>query len=170
MATAFMDKDALIDWAVTVLAAEGALLTYDAILTKLEPVPEAIKYEFRRWPQLWTLGGCIKVSESVHTANLAIADVKRRKAAYRRRMRQLFEIAVPKAYAAGSDDGAVKASLSALHEFVAEVKITAVIATVAEERAVLSAIKKDWRMLGWDEARMWEPLYELVTGRELVNE
>ncbi|KAI4243101.1 MAG: hypothetical protein L6R40_003651 [Gallowayella cf. fulva] len=35
---------------------------------------------------------------------------------------------------------------------------------------VLSDLRRDWRLLGNQEASCWEDLYELATGKELMNE
>lgn len=161
----------LIDWAHACLYADGELITYDRLLETLSAVPEAIKAEFRSNLSLWTAEGIRTAYEAVQVAKVAIADTERRSDKYRQNMRHFYEIACPKAYeefVARSDkyDESVAASLRELHAFVDGVTVT----TIPDRNFVLSAIKREWRALGWGEARVWEPLYELVTGRELVNE
>ncbi|KAI4267475.1 MAG: hypothetical protein L6R38_008245 [Xanthoria sp. 2 TBL-2021] len=174
MAAVINQKEAvldLIDWAHGSLYVDGELITYDRLVETLKSIPEAIKAEFLNNARLWGFEGLSTASRAVSVANVAVADTERRSAKYRQNMRHFYEIACPEAYAvfvAGSDeyDEHVAASLQALHDFVDGVQVTA----VADKKDVLSDIKRDWRMLGWGEARLWEPLYTLVTGRELVNE
>ncbi|KAL8905558.1 MAG: hypothetical protein Q9171_006625 [Xanthocarpia ochracea] len=150
----------------------GEHVTFDRIRDFLKPFPDAIADEFSRRIHLWTDHAAItKAQYTFSTALAAIAEMERRSARYRRNMRQFYELAVPKAYEAfitGSDayDDVVASSLCELHNFVAATKVT----TIGDKKKVLSDIKRDWRMLGGWEAKMWEPLYEIVTGRELLNE
>ncbi|KAL8668894.1 MAG: hypothetical protein Q9168_006491 [Polycauliona sp. 1 TL-2023] len=135
-------KEQLIDDAIADLAIQGEQVTYVGIMDMLEPIERA---------------------------NLAILEIERRAKGYHANMRRFFDIALPIANAAdvlSEGYGEVVASISALHDFVGGVKTT----TARERGDVLADIRREWRMLGWEEARVWEPLYTLVTGRELVNE
>ncbi len=150
----------------------GEHVTFDRIRDFLAPLPKAIEDELSMRSHLWTnVEAITKAQYTFNTAVAAIAEMERRSARYRRNMRQFYELAVPKAYEAfitGSDayDDVVASSLCELHNFVAATKVTA----IGDKKSVLSDIKRDWRMLGGQEAEMWEPLYEIVTGRELLNE
>ncbi|KAL8863196.1 MAG: hypothetical protein Q9178_000571 [Gyalolechia marmorata] len=169
-ATHYEDVLDLIDYARDSMAGEH--VTFDRIRDFLKPLPHAIEDESsRRIRVLTNLEAITKAQYIFSTAEAAIAEMEKRSARYRRNMRHFYELAVPKAYEAfitGSDayDDVVASSLCELHDFVAATKVTA----IGDKKSVLSDLKRDWRMLGGPEAKMWEPLYEIVTGRELLNE
>ncbi|KAL8648526.1 MAG: hypothetical protein Q9226_005952 [Calogaya cf. arnoldii] len=161
----------LINWAHESLYVDGQAIHYDRLLEVLREVPEAIAAIFHVEDRLWCLEGIQHTSVAHKLATRAVDRIEARRGRYRRNMRHFYEIALPKAHAAwlaGSEDcdEVVLASLCALHNFVGWVEAPA----IREQKDVLSDIKRDWRLLGWDEMRLWAPLYEFVTGRELVNE
>ncbi|KAL8777929.1 MAG: hypothetical protein Q9213_007642 [Squamulea squamosa] len=169
-ATKMDDAYELIHYAIESMAAEH--ITFDRILDFLRPFPEKIEDQFTKRPHLWfNWPALTKVHSVLRIARLAVAEIKRRKAMYRRNMHHFYEIALPKVYAefaAGSYayDEVVAKSLWDLHHFVAGTNTNA----IRDKKEVLSDLKRDWRMLGSQEARLYEPLWEIVTGKELVNE
>ncbi|KAL8997330.1 MAG: hypothetical protein Q9169_003364 [Polycauliona sp. 2 TL-2023] len=111
----------------------------------------------------------LETLEPMHRNGLAMARIEVRADIYRRNMRHFSDIAEARARAVpihADDSARVFASLSALQDFVRGVQIT----TTREQRDVFPDVLREWRFLGWTEARLWEPLYELITGRDLVNE
>ncbi|KAL8765870.1 MAG: hypothetical protein Q9209_007171 [Squamulea sp. 1 TL-2023] len=164
------DACELIDYAIESMS--GQHITFDRILDFLRPFPQAIRDEFTSRPHLWfNMPALTKVHRTLDIAKLAVIELERRSATYQRNMRHFYEMALPKVYSefvAGSDayDELAKRSLWDLHRLVGDTKAT----IACDKKEVLSDLKRDWRMLGSQEARLYEPLWEVVTGKELMNE
>ncbi|KAL8725369.1 MAG: hypothetical protein Q9166_007385 [cf. Caloplaca sp. 2 TL-2023] len=137
----------LIDYAT--IAAEDKYegdVTFDRILEFLNPIPDAIKEEMAQRPHLWfTEEAIIRVNDAVKVAKIAIAVTKIDNVTYQINMQQLRRIANQQ-----SEYGTRATKFS-------------------NRKQVLSDIRRAWRKLGGEEARRHVPLYELVTGRELIN-
>ncbi|KAL8696114.1 MAG: hypothetical protein Q9224_002965 [Gallowayella concinna] len=150
----------------------GEHATFDRVLDFLRTLKDNMKQYFGARVEWWfDLERLVQADRAHKIVDLAITITENRSRKYRRNMRRFYEVALMEMYSAISADPTaydddVHECLGHLNKLVGETESP----PQSDWRKVVSELKQDWRTLGWQEARRWEPLYETVTGKELRNE
>ncbi|KAL8800526.1 MAG: hypothetical protein Q9182_005126 [Xanthomendoza sp. 2 TL-2023] len=150
----------------------GQHATFDRVLDFLRTLKEAMAQHFFIRVEWWfDLERLTTAGRAHDIVNLAIIIIENRSGKYRRNLRRFYEVALVEMYGVivvdpTAYDDEVHDSLGDLNKLVGDAQSPA----HRDWTEVISDLKRDWRMLGREEARRWEPLYEAVTGKELRNE
>ncbi|KAI4178624.1 MAG: hypothetical protein LQ346_007376 [Caloplaca aetnensis] len=120
----------------------------------------------------------VELLEPLVSMNDAIRDELDRDRQYQQDMRRLLMMAVPElldAYECVDDaatlqpDDLVVLALQSARRLAIETDHV-IVEDLGDARGVIRRLRRHWRWLGNGTAAPYEPLYELVTGRPLINE
>ncbi|KAL8815039.1 MAG: hypothetical protein Q9223_005794 [Gallowayella weberi] len=162
----------LIDY--TCESMQGEHATFERVLDFLDTLKEAMQEHFTAHFEWWFDPERLAEAERAHNiVDLAITITEYRSSKYERNMRRFYEVALMKMYGAIVADPTAYDDNDDVHESLGDLNWLVGDAESPSHRdwkEVISELKQAWRLLGWEEARRWEPLYEAVTGKELRNE